>query len=210
MNKDKLSSWTLVISVFLLIGGLMQVSSPTYAESIYTGVGTLAIASVFGIATWRLRVSVRVEKQKAAAAAAEKREKTEEDMRRIRENLVEVTFPVAGVTFKNRDGLDRQKILLEISFNPKTDTDFWLVEEDKSLGDDSGIMVMTDYGCVGYIRRSDKAEARRFVGKQNVAKFLRVENFVNDENKTIYRADAKFLLSRDSLSDQWYFKSSSS
>ena len=71
MNKSKLSSWTLALFVICLLGGLSQVNSPQFAESIWTGFGTLAIAAVLCIVTWRLRVSVK--KEQAAAAAEEKR-----------------------------------------------------------------------------------------------------------------------------------------
>ena len=49
MNKSKLSSWTLALFVISLLGGLAQVNSPQFAESVWTGFGTLAVAAVLGI-----------------------------------------------------------------------------------------------------------------------------------------------------------------
>ena len=216
MNKSKLSSWTLALFVIFLLGGLAQVSSPQFAESIWTGFGTLAIAAVLGIVTWRLRVSVK--KEQAAAAEQRRKEQRRRDeaariaqeereaaVKAFQERYVHEAFPVAGVTFQNDDKTDRQKILLEISFNEKAETSAWLEEEKPELGEDSGIMVMTDYGCVGYIRRSDKPRARRFEGKTICTSYLSVEQFTNDEGRSIYRADIVFVIDRKSPNQQWYF-----
>lgn len=215
MNKSKLSSWTLALFVICLLGGLAQVSSPQFAESIWTGFGTLAIAAVLGIVTWRLRVSVK--KEQAAAAEQRRQEQRHRDeaariaqeereakRKEERDRFRYETFPVAGVTFKNDDGSDRQKILREIALN---NDGFAAVtfEENEELGEDSGISVVTEFGCVGYIRRSDKSLARRFEGKTICTSYLSVEQFTNDEGRSIYRADIVFVIDRKSPNQQWYF-----
>ena len=64
---------------------------------------------------------------------------------------------------------------------------------------------MTDYGCVGYIRRSDKEEVRRFFDKKVYMKYLEVEHFTNDEGRSIYRADVVIRLDREDPEQRWYF-----
>ena len=144
----------------------------------------------------------RLAEQRRAEADRIAREKA---VKAFQERYVHEAFPVAGVTFQNEDKIDRQKILLEISFNEKAETSAWLEEEKPELGEDSGIMVMTDYGCVGYIRRSDKPLARRFEGKTICTSYLSVEQFTNDEGRSIYRADIVFVIDRKSPNQQWYF-----
>jgi len=215
MNKSKLSSWTLALFVICLLGGLAQVSSPQFAESIWTGFGTLAIAAVFGIVTWRLRASVK--KEQAAAAEQRRqeqqrrdeadriaREEREAKRKEERDRFRYETFPVAGVTFKNDDGSDRQKILREIALN---NDGFAAVtfEENDELGEDSGISVMTEFGCVGFIRRSDKAKVRKFFGRQTQAIYLAVELFESDDGQKIYRADVQVTMKRGEPDQQWYF-----
>jgi len=216
MNNSKMSSWTLAFSVIFILGGLAQINARDLGVSIYGGIGTLVIGLAFAVLTWRLRVTVkaeqaaadarrRAEQQRRAEADRIAREKREAAVKAFQERYVHETFPVAGVTFQNDDKTDRQKILLEISFNEKAETSAWLEEEKPELGEDSGIMVMTDYGCVGYIRRSDKPRARRFEGKTICTSYLSVEQFTNDEGRSIYRADIVFVIDRKSPNQQWYF-----
>lgn len=215
MNKNKLSSWTLVFAVICILGGIAQINSPQFAESIYTGFGTLAIGLGFAVATWRLRVAVG--KERAAAAEQKRREQQQrEEADRIAREEREAkrkaeqdrfryeTFPVAGVTFKNEDGTDRQKILREIALN---NDGFAAVtfEENDDLGDDSGISVVTEFGCVGFIRRGDKARIRRFFDRQTQAIYLAIERFEDDEGQKIYRADVQITMKRGDPDQQWYF-----
>lgn len=204
MDKRKLSTVTLVLFVLSLMGAWTSFSQ--YAEPTILTYSFFAVPLIFGVITVCLRSAAKKEAAAAGAAVRREREEREAKIKAFRERYVHIRFPVAGVTFKNDNGTERQKILLEISFNDKTETDFWLEEEDPSLGDDSGIRVMTDYGCVGYIRRSEKSEARRFTGQTICTKYLSVEQFINDEGKAIYRADAVFVIDRESPKQQWYFQ----
>ena len=212
MNNSKTSSWTLAFSVIFILGGLAQINAREIGVPVYSGIGTLAIGLAFAVLTWRLRVKVKAEQAAAEARRLAEQRRAEADriarekaVKAFQERYVHETFPVAGVTFQNEDKIDRQKILLEISFNEKAETSAWLEEEKPELGEDSGIMVMTDYGCVGYIRRSDKPLARRFEGKTICTSYLSVEQFTNDEGRSIYRADIVFVIDRKSPNQQWYF-----
>ncbi len=212
MNNSKTSSWTLAFSVIFILGGLAQINAREIGVPVYSGIGTLAIGLAFAVLTWRLRVKVKAEQAAAEARRLAEQRRAEADriarekaVKAFQERYVHEAFPVAGVTFQNEDKIDRQKILLEISFNEKAETSAWLEEEKPELGEDSGIMVMTDYGCVGYIRRSDKPRARRFEGKTICTSYLSVEQFTNDEGRSIYRADIVFVIDRKSPNQQWYF-----
>ena len=68
MNKDKLSSWTLVIAVIMTIGGAIQISSPEYEPDLLKAILTFCIGIAFAVITWRLRVAVRREREAAAEA----------------------------------------------------------------------------------------------------------------------------------------------
>ena len=212
MNNSKTSSWTLAFSVIFILGGLAQINAREIGVPVYSGIGTLAIGLAFAVLTWRLRVKVKAEQAASEARRLAEQRRAEADriarekaVKAFQERYVHEAFPVAGVTFQNEDKTDRQKILLEISFNEKAETSAWLEEEKPELGEDSGIMVMTDYGCVGYIRRSDKSLARRFEGKTICTSYLSVEQFTNDEGRSIYRADIVFVIDRKSPNQQWYF-----
>ena len=215
MNNSKMSSWTLAFSVIFILGGLAQINARELGVSIYAGIGTLIIGLAFAVLTWRLRVSVkaeqaatdarrRAEQQLRAEADRIAREEREAKLKEDRDRFRYENFPVAGVTFKNEDGTDRQKILREIALN---NDGFAAVsfEENEDLGEDSGISVMTEFGCVGFIRRSDKAKVRRFFGRQTQAIYLAVELFESDDGQKIYRADVQITMKRGDPDQQWYF-----
>ena len=214
MNNSKTSSWTLAFSVIFILGGLAQINAREIGVPVYSGIGTLAIGLAFAVLTWRLRVKVKAEQaaaearrlaeQRRAEADRIAREKREAKLKEERDRFRYENFPVAGVTFKNEDGTDRQKILREIALN---NDGFAAVsfEENEDLGEDSGISVMTEFGCVGFIRRSDKAKVRRFFGRQTQAIYLAVELFESDDGQKIYRADVKITMKRGDPDQQWYF-----
>ena len=98
----------------------------------------------------------------------------------------------------------RQKILREIAMNNDGSTEVEF-REDTALGDESAIEVLTEYGCVGFIRRSDKAKIRRFFDRKVRSSYLWVELFENEEGQKIYRADVNFVMHRDDPEQAWYF-----
>ena len=159
MNKKKLSTLTLVLCILGFLGAFSSFSQ--YSEPSVLAYSFFIVPTLFGVVTWRLRASAKKEAEAAEAAVRRDREEREAKVQAFRERYDHIRFPVAGVTFKNDDGTDRQKILQEMSFNEPSDNDVWF-EEDEDQGEGSGIRVLTDYGCVGYIRRSDKEKARRF------------------------------------------------
>ena len=217
MKKRKGWIWLLVGAVWVTIGTISLMGSPYYDQQSRWPLAAVASALLWAGAFYvrarmkkddeenaaRLQAQLDAEEQKREEAEAERRQK-EEDRRIWRENHPTVRFPVAGVTFTNEDKMDRQKILHEISFNDLSRTDVWF-EEDEDLGEESAIRVMTDYGCVGFIRRSDKQEIRRFFDKQVDMKYLEVEEFTNDDGRGIYRADVVFRLDRGDPEQRWYF-----
>lgn len=216
MNKDKLSSWTLALSVILIVGGWASANNPDFQTTIAGSAGGFLLGVALAFVTWWLRASVRKEKEAAAraqreaesAAEAQRAEQKaraaaeQEQRRKERERFVYLRFPVAGVTFKNEDGTERQKILREIQLNEDAVTDVFFDEEEEK---DGAIRVMTDTGCVGYIRRSDKEKVRRFFDHPVQGSQLETERFVNDDGEKIYRADVVIVMKRDEPEQQWYF-----
>lgn len=213
MNKSKLSSVMLVLFVLSALGSVAAFME--YAEPTPLAYALFIWPVIFGVITWRLRVAVRREQAAAAEQKRREQQRREEADRIAREEREAKrkaeqdrfryeTFPVAGVTFKNEDGTDRQKILREIALN---NDGFAAVtfEENDDLGDDSGISVVTEFGCVGFIRRGDKARIRRFFDRQTQAIYLAVERFEDDEGQKIYRADVQITMKRGDPDQQWYF-----
>lgn len=163
MNKDRLSSVTLVLFVLAAFGSIGDFLQ--YAEPSPLAYLIFLWPLFFGVITVLLRRSVRrdreaeaeeLRRQEQAARDAEAALKAEQEKFRYER------FAVAGVTFKNADGTDRQKILREIALNNNGIASVAFNEND-GLGEESGIEVVTEFGCVGFIRRSDKAKVRRFM-----------------------------------------------
>lgn len=217
MKKNNGWIWLLGGAVWVTLGTISVMSSPQYDVQARWPFAAVAAALLWAAAFVVRKMVQKDDAENAArwqAAADEKRQRQEEtervrqqeaEERRIwRENHPTVVFPVAGVTFTNEDKTDRQKILHEISFNDFSRTDVWF-DEDEELGDESAIRVLTDYGCVGYIRRSDKDKVRRFFDKKVYMKYLEVEHFTNDEGRSIYRADVVIRLDREDPEQRWYF-----
>lgn len=207
MKKRKGWVWTLGFTIAFALSTVGALTATDYVSfSVWPQMAVLFI--ICAILTIVLRSKAKKEETQWQAAKDKENEERlarEKAIKDFQERYYHVRFPVAGVTFQNKDKTDRQKILLEISFNEIAETEVWLEDEEPDLGDESGIRVLTDYGCVGYIRRSDKAEVRRFTGKPVSASYLSVEQFINDEGKKIYRADVVFVLDRKNPGQQWYF-----
>ena len=202
MKKDRLSSLVLVLFVLSLFGStsaFMQYAEPTPLAYVF-----FVVPVVLGVLLVKLRRDVRRDREVAARAAQEEKQAREEAERRARE-LEEARrkadrdrfrheyFAVAGVTFKNEDGSDRQKIC-----------EVWF-KEDEDQGEDSGIRVLTEMGCVGFVRRSDKKKIRRFFDRKTQSACLSVERFEADDGQKIYRADIVIAMDRDDPDQAWYF-----
>lgn len=219
MNKSILSSFTLALSVMMIIGGLVTMADPEFGTTVGMSAAGLAIGVALAVATWRLRVAVKKEDEAAAKIRKEKedlyrqqvreearlaREEEERRKKAERDRWAYETFPVAGVTFKNEDGSDRQKILREIALNDGGTTQVSFNEKEE-LGEDSGIEVVTEYGTVGFIRHRDKARMRKFFDRQTQTAYLSVERFESDDGQKIYRADVRIVMCRDDPEQAWYF-----
>jgi hypothetical protein len=211
MKKRNGWKWLLGFTVLAAMSTVSSITSPMYDEMVRWPISAAFTVS-FAVAAYFIYRKEKAEESAAAAkiqartdAERKQREEREAAVKAFQERYIHEKFPVAGVTFQNDDKTDRQKILLEISFNERAETSAWLEEEAPELGEESGIRVMTDYGCVGYIRRSDKPLARRFEGKTICTSYLSVEQFTNDEGRSIYRADIVFVIDRKSPNQQWYF-----
>ena len=213
MKKDRLSSLVLVLFVLSLFGStsaFMQYAEPTPLAYVF-----FVVPVVLGVLLVKLRRDVRRDREAAARAAQEEKQAREEAERRARE-LEEARrkadrdrfrheyFAVAGVTFKNEDGSDRQKILREIALNEDGICEVWF-QEDEDQGEDSGIRVLTEMGCVGFVRRSDKKKIRRFFDRKTQSACLSVERFEADDGQKIYRADIVITMCRDDPDQAWYF-----
>lgn len=208
MNKSGWK-WTLACSIlFALLTGMALISYnyemfrkwPLY----------LVLAAVFAGITYflyrsgqEIAAAEQVRAKEAAEAAV--RESREKEARRKADayRFRHESFAVAGVTFKNEDGTDRQKILREIALNDFGICDAWLSREEE--GEDPPISVETDLGQVGFVRRSEKAQAAKFIGKRINSSVLHVERFQNEDGDKIYRADLQIGMDRSDPEQAWYF-----
>ena len=209
MNKRKAWKWTLALAVWFGLSTVYALGSTMYDEHARWPI-VAVLAVVFAALTVWLRSGVRkedaelAEKKRAAEEAARKdREEREARLQADRERFKRLYFAVAGVTFKNDDRTDRQKILREIALNEDGHADVWLEADDRE--DDPGIRVLTDVGCVGYIRRSEKAAVRKLLAHEVQPLWLGVELFTNEDGESIYRADVVFALDRENPKHKWYF-----
>lgn len=213
MRKDKLSSLVLVLFILSLFGTVSVFMQ--YAEPSPLAYSIFVVPVVLGVLLVKLRMDVRKDREAAARAAQQEKQAREDAQRRARELEEErrkvdrerfrhERFTVAGVTFKNEDGNDRQKILREIALNNDGRCEVWF-NESEDLGEDSGISVLTELGCVGFIRRSDKTKVRRFFDKKAQVIYLSVEHFEADDGQKIYRADVVITMCRDDPDQAWYF-----
>lgn len=214
MKKRNGWKWTLALAIWFGFASFSILTSTNYDQFVQWPVPTAATVVFAALTVWLRTKGKREAAAAAASAAREKadreaaarksREEYEERLRKDRERFARIRFPVAGVTFKNDDGTDRQKILREIALNADGYAEVWF-EEDEELGDESGIRVLTDYGCVGYVRRSDKTAIRRFFDRMTNSRILSVERFENDDGEKIYRADVCITMDREDPEQRWYF-----
>lgn len=127
-------------------------------------------------------VKPKTKKEKAAEEAAEM-----EASRKEREKYQYVSFPVAGVTFKNDDGSSRQKILKEICDSEEEGYARAELEAYTYEGEPA-IRVLVDSDCIGNIRRSDVSKVTPFLDRPGVDVSVSIEQF-EDDGRKIYRAD---------------------
>lgn len=127
-------------------------------------------------------VKPKTKKEKAAEEAAEM-----EAWRKEREKYQYVSFPVAGVTFKNDDGSARQKILKEICDGEEEGYARAELEAYTYEGEPA-IRVLVDGDCIGNIRRSDVSKVTLFLDRPGVDVSVSIERF-EDDGRKIYRAD---------------------
>lgn len=226
MKKDKLSSWTLALAVAFFFLGLSSLY--TANSSRILGFLSCMAGIALGVATWVLRASIKKDYERHQAEIREAEEKLRQDReaehqlkeqalreraedlarrtREFEERYVIMRFPVAGVTFKNEDKISRQDVLKAICQNgSEGEADVWFEDSIGDGSDDRGIQVVTDEGCVGYIRRNDKEEVRNFFGKTVCSQKLEAEKF-DAEDGPLYRADVVIVIDRKDPREAWYFE----
>lgn len=217
MKKRKGWLWTLGAAIAFGISTVMTLTSPIYDNMVMWWFPA-GLCVLFGALTfWLYKGAKKAEEEyrQKQLAMQEKNRQLEEEIKKEQEKQRELIrqyqerfhhekFAVAGVTFKNDDGTDRQKILREIALNEDGSCAVWF-EENEELGDDSGISVLTENGQVGNIRRSDKKKLRRFFDHDVHTMILSVERFENDEGEKIYRADVVITMDKNDPKQSWYF-----
>lgn len=209
--------WSLGASIAFVISTVMTLTNPVY-DNMTKWWLPAGLAIIFAVLTVWLRSSAKKEEEaylRQQQRKQEEQQRKQEEEQRQREELAarikehrerfrKEKFPVAGVTFKNDDGSDRQKILREIALN-NDGTCSVFFDEDDELGEDSAIRVMTEFGQVGHIRRSDKKNIRRFFENMVNSIYLDVERFESDEGEKIYRADVVVTMDKSDPEQSWYF-----
>ena len=209
MKKRNGWKWMLALTILFAMGFIANLTSPMYDDFVRWPVSAAMTAVMAGITFWMRSRARKAEAEEAKRqrdvmeAVRKDREDRAEKLRRFHGRYPPERFAVAGVTFKKDENTDRQHILREIVLNENGSCDVWFEEETE--GEHPGIRVLTDCGCVGYIRRSDKEKFRRFVDNTVTKVSLETELFENDEGEKIYRADVVFVLDRESPLQKWYF-----
>lgn len=195
MNKSVLSSVTLAFTVILILGGGATLYEPEFGTTVGQSCLALGLGLILAVVTWRLRIAVGKEeevketqrqKQKLQAWEDEKRRKAEEIKTRPSRNNGTRAFPVAGVTFKNEDGSDRQGILRELCNGEDSGAAVAWLEWYQYNGKDA-FRVVTDRGCIGNVHREDINRVLTAVGASVFE--LDIELFTTDDGRDIYRAD---------------------
>ena len=210
MKKNRGWIWLLVGAVWVTLGTISLMGSPYYDQQQRWPIAAVCAALLWAAAFIVRKMGQKDDAENAArwqAAADEKQREYDEKVARVRafrEQHPAIRYAVAGVTFKNEDGTERQKILHEISFNDLAHADVWFDEFEDPDGKPA-IRVLTDYGCVGNIRRSDVQNVSRFFDHEVWMKYLEVEQFTNDEGRSIYRADVVFVMDREDPEQGWFF-----
>lgn len=190
MKKKQSHAWAIVLAIVFGLSAIGNFSSVNYEGRNIVFPITAALAVTFAFVYWKLHKEAEKQqmeeykrKQEEAEAAREAyRQKMEAERARFKRHY----FPIAGVTFQNEDKTDRQKILRAIATTSEIGaTEAWMEQDENG-----GILVVTDEGAVGHIRRSDKAEVQKFFDKPVNSMYLQVEQFTPDDgDKPIYRAD---------------------
>lgn len=183
MNKDRLSSWVLVLFILTLFGAGSTFSE--YSEPTPLAYTLFIVPLIFGLLLLKLRRDVRKERQAAAAAAVPPPQP-------VKARVLRSVFSVAGVTFDNDDGTSRQEILREICEGDLdgVDENCWL--NPYLYNGEMALGVMTSFGCVGNIRRNDVEEVLERSKMSKTGARLQAELFETDDGREIYRADVAF------------------
>ena len=202
--------WSLGAAIAFAISTVMTLTSPVYDDMMKWWLPA-GLTVVFAALTVWLRSKAKKEeaeyyaRQRAAAEQKQREQEARETaIQEARDRFRFERFAVAGVTFKNDDGTDRQKILREIALNEGGTCSVWF-DENEEMGEASGISVLTESGQVGNIRRSDKEKIRRFFDHNVNTISLSVERFESDEGEKIYRADVVIGLDKNDPEQKWYF-----
>ena len=210
MKKRNGWKWMLALAIWFALGTIGCLTSNMY-DAFSRWPISAGLTVVFAALTVWLRSKAKKEeaeyyaRQRAAAEQKQREQEARETaIREARDRFRFERFAVAGVTFKNDDGTDRQKILREIALNEGGTCSVWF-DENEEMGEASGISVLTESGQVGNIRRSDKEKIRRFFDHNVNTISLSVERFESDEGEKIYRADVVIGLDKNDPEQKWYF-----
>ena len=175
--------------VIWIIAALFLVCSfPLFAEgNIGAGVCGIVIAAAlaaFGYVKMQKGQAAAEEAKQAEAATLEEEErKSDYD---TRHGLIEVS--VAGVTFENDDGTERQRILAKLYKENEGGGVEGVLEKYEYKGKPA-IRVIVEGKCVGVIRNTDLPELLPVVDRVEFVAVY-VDRF-KDDGETIYRADLR-------------------
>lgn len=207
----------LALTILFGIGFVANLTAPVYEDFVRWPTSAALTAVLAALTVWMRSNAKKAEaeyaaRQRAVAEAKQREMEEKQREREAREAAIRAEkdrfryerFPVAGVTFKNDDGTDRQKILREIALNEDGTCEVWF-DENEDLGEESGISVLTENGQVGNIRRNDKKKLRRFFDRTANTMYLSVERFENDDGDKIYRADVVIVMDKNDPEQRWYF-----
>lgn len=195
MKKSSIVLWG--VAVLFLIVSFSFLPEKQIGE-FFTGMVIACVLAVVGIylqrkykAAIQKEEKVKAELAKIAvqkeAEAETQRQAEEAQKREFEEKHGKLLIPVAGVTFKNDDGSNRQQILKSIYQESEGMIEGCSLEQYEYKGSPA-IKISVEYDCIGNVRKEDVEkvleiwERIEYVG-------VYVEPFENEENKKVYRAD---------------------
>lgn len=130
-------------------------------------------------------------KRLEAEAAAEAKRLEDERIARLAARRRSISFKVAGVTFKNGDGVSRQKLLAKYHkrfHSEKYDYDIKVTLQPYTYQDGQSIRILFDDDMVGNVPEDDIPEVLEALSCHPQFDIDNIGTFYNDENIKIYYA----------------------
>lgn len=186
MKKKNGLVWYIVAGVFA-ISGLYALASGTSGGFI-----TLIVAAVIAFIGYK-KSSPAKKRRAANAKSAAAVSSISEGQRLFNEKHGVIDCSVAGVTFDNDDGSDRQKILRRLLNSDDANPDVTFLPY--TFKKKPALYVMCGDQCVGNVPADYVEDVSSILDRIELA-YITPDKFKNDDGVTIYRADLHIQYSK--------------